>query len=165
MQNLHRTAVGIDLGAKYTGVMIADTVPGTSLRQEDLTAFTVVMPDAEKMMLAQTQRTATRHRLRGKKRFNLARRLTLLVINEKLTAAGVVLPEKVRLRMIEAVNGLLRRRGYSRIEEEFLLRSYAFLDGSMGRTHQRHGPYPRLGSGAPRSDKAGHQRSLQGTGA
>lgn len=61
MQNLHRTAVGIDLGAKYTGVMIADTVPGTSLRQEDLTAFTVVMPDAEKMMLAQTQRTATRH--------------------------------------------------------------------------------------------------------
>ena len=95
--------------------MIADTVPGTSLRQEDLTAFTVVMPDAEKMMLAQTQRTATRHRLRGKKRFNLARRLTLLVINEKLTAAGVVLPEKVRLRMIEAVNGLLRRRGYSRI--------------------------------------------------
>lgn len=52
MQNLHRTAVGIDLGAKYTGVMIADTVPGTSLRQEDLTAFTVVMPDAEKMMLA-----------------------------------------------------------------------------------------------------------------
>lgn len=128
MQNLHRTAVGIDLGAKYTGVMIADTVPGTSLRQEDLTAFTVVMPDAEKMMLAQTQRTATRHRLRGKKRFNLARRLTLLVINEKLTAAGVVLPEKVRLRMIEAVNGLLRRRGYSRIESEVNLQVLEDLD-------------------------------------
>ncbi len=118
MQNIHRTAVGIDLGAKYTGVVIADTTPGAALRREDLTAFTIVMPDADKMVLAQAQRTATRHRLRGKKRFNLARRLAKLVIEARLAAEGVVLEKNEHRRMMEAVNGLLRRRGYSRVESE-----------------------------------------------
>lgn len=117
----HRTAIGIDLGAKYTGVVIANYTPGEELTQEDLTAFTVVMPDSEKMTLSQAQRTAVRHRIRGKKRFNLARRLANLLINEKLAASNISLSLEEQKKMTEAVSGLLRRRGYSRIESEINL--------------------------------------------
>ena len=113
-----RTAVGIDLGAKYTGVVIANSKLGEELTQEKLIAFTIVMPDSEKMTLSQAQRTAVRHRIRGKKRFNLARRLAMLIIAEKIAASNVSLTEKEQAKMAEAVSGLLRRRGYSRIESE-----------------------------------------------
>ncbi len=113
-----RTAVGIDLGAKYTGVVIANSKPEENLTQEDLSAFTIVMPDSDKMTLSQAQRTAVRHRIRGKKRFNLARRLAMLIIGEKLASCNLSLTATEQAKMTEAVSGLLRRRGYSRIESE-----------------------------------------------
>lgn len=75
-ENRFRMAVGLDLGAKYTGVFSTGFFIGSQPTPENSDAYTIVMPDSgDKMTYSMTNRTAVRHRLRGKKRFNMARRL------------------------------------------------------------------------------------------
>lgn len=118
-KNELQVSVGLDLGAKYTGVAIASRMNGEPLSKDRMQACTIVMPDdGDKMVLSMTNRRAARHRLRGAKRFDMARRLCFLAIGEQMQRKGVSLTAEESRRMKEAVGGLLRRRGYSRVETE-----------------------------------------------
>ena len=59
-----------------------------------------------------------RHRVRSQKRFKLARRLLIAIVREKMRQTGIVPDEKTQKKLDEALSGLLKRRGYSRIEAE-----------------------------------------------
>lgn len=124
--------VGIDLGAKYTGVFIKK---GNS-SDADASAFTIVMPEGDKFGYSTKNRTAVRHRLRGVKRFKLARRLLVQLVNALLAqnpyqAEDGRTVSKCDQPLAEALSGLLRRRGYSRVETEIDLSVLNELDGAV----------------------------------
>lgn len=128
-ENRFRMAVGLDLGAKYTGVFSTGFFIGSQPTPENSDAYTIVMPDSgDKMTYSMTNRTAVRHRLRGKKRFNMARRLAMLIIEQQLQSAKTPLTDIEHKRLIEAVFGLLKRRGYTRIESEVDLNTLGSVD-------------------------------------
>lgn len=72
-------SIGIDMGAKYTGVFYAlfdrEELP-TNLNSK---AMTLVMPETGPRYV-QAQRTAVRHRLRGQKRYTLARKAEIITL-------------------------------------------------------------------------------------
>lgn len=106
-------SIGIDMGAKYTGVFYAlfdrEELP-TNLNSK---AMTLVMPETGPRYV-QAQRTAVRHRLRGQKRYTLARKLTFLVVDDMIKKQEKRLTDEEWKRGREALSGLLKRRGYSR---------------------------------------------------
>ena len=84
-----KVTLAIDLGARYTGLFLvshpADRVPTAA----DAKAMTLVMPqDTTDMTYSMTARRAARHRMRGYKRFKLARRLLALAVEQKIQTAG-----------------------------------------------------------------------------
>lgn len=119
-KNNHLQAcVAIDLGARYTGTFSILHKSSHLPSKDDCRAATYVLPeDGGKMTYSQRNRTAVRHRIRGKKRFALARRMAMLIIREKLAAKSVTLTSSETRRLAEAVGSLLRRRGYNRLETE-----------------------------------------------
>lgn len=106
-------SIGIDMGAKYTGVFYAlfdrEELP-TNLNSK---AMTLVMPETGPRYV-QAQRTAVRHRLRGQKRYTLARKLAFLVVDDMIKKQEKRLTDEEWKRGREALSGLLKRRGYSR---------------------------------------------------
>lgn len=106
-------SIGIDMGAKYTGVFYAlfdrEELP-TNLNSK---AMTLVMPETGPRYV-QAQRTAVRHRLRGQKRYTLARKLAFLVVDDMMKKQEKRLTDEEWKRGREALSGLLKRRGYSR---------------------------------------------------
>ena len=106
-------SIGIDMGAKYTGVFYAlfdrEELP-TNLNSK---AMTLVMPETGPRYV-QAQRTAVRHRLRGQKRYTLARKLAFLVVDHMIKKQEKRLTDEEWKRGREALSGLLKRRGYSR---------------------------------------------------
>lgn len=106
-------SIGIDMGAKYTGVFYAlfdrEELP-TNLNSK---AMTLVMPETGPRYV-QAQRTAVRHRLRGQKRYTLARKLAFLVIDDMMKKQEKRLTDEEWKRGREALSGLLKRRCYSR---------------------------------------------------
>ena len=114
-----QACVAIDLGARYTGTFSILHKSSRLPSKDDCRAATYVLPeDGGKMTYSQRNRTAVRHRIRGKKRFALARRMAMLIIREKLAAKSVTLTSSETRRLAEAVSSLLRRRGYNRLETE-----------------------------------------------
>lgn len=108
--------IGIDMGAKFTGVFSSVFDEGELPSASNCRAMTLVMPqDSDKdLKYSQTARTMVRHRLRGKKRYSMVRRLAFLIVEDQLKQRGCVLTDEELRRSLEALNGLLRRRGYSR---------------------------------------------------
>ncbi len=103
--------IAVDLGGRYTGVYINHYVAG-DLSNEAAKMFTIVLPeDGDKMTWSQAARTATRHRIRSNKRRKLAKRLMRVVLRHQLGRA-------LKKEEDEALNGLLNRRGYNRLEAE-----------------------------------------------
>ena len=85
---------------------------GESLAQHHGKLTTLVMPEeGGKMTWSQAGRTATRHRIRSNKRRKLAKRLLKVTFTQGLSY-------KLNDSELEALNGLLNRRGYNRIETE-----------------------------------------------
>ena len=106
-----QACVAIDLGARYTGTFSILHKSSRLPSKDDCRAATYVLPeDGGKMTYSQRNRTAVRHRIRGKKRFALARRMAMLIIREKLAAKSVTLTSSETRRLAEAVSSLLRRR-------------------------------------------------------
>lgn len=71
-----QACVAIDLGARYTGTFSILHKSSRLPSKDDCRAATYVLPeDGGKMTYSQRNRTAVRHRIRGKKRFALARRM------------------------------------------------------------------------------------------
>lgn len=135
--------VGIDLGARNTGVFIAPFVACESpaFDLDHCVAATIVMPPDDKMTYSQTNRTAVRHRLRGNRRFDLARRLLELVTREQLRKRSIEASELEMKRLREATGGLLRRRGYSRLESETDLSVLVDADPSLFAENETLGKY------------------------
>ena len=118
-RSFYRLSLGVDLGGKFTGVFALGQQTIDSIEGAFIDAYTIVMPDSgDKLTYSMVNRTAVRHRLRGKKRFNMARRLALLIVEEELKKQGIVLEPREHKRMVEALFGLLKRRGYTRTESE-----------------------------------------------
>ena len=86
MDNSVNFSLGIDLGAKNTGLFLVTSKASNNLDGTELSAnaYTLVKPDPDKFGYSTVERTAARHRIRGKKRFNLARRLIKLIVGIKL---------------------------------------------------------------------------------
>ncbi len=108
--------IGIDMGAKYTGVFSSIYDEGELPSASNCRAMTLVMSqDSDKdLKYSQAARTMVRHRLRGKKRYSMVRRLTFLIVDDQLKRCGCELSQEELRRSLEALNGLLKRRGYSR---------------------------------------------------
>ncbi|WP_300426376.1 type II-B CRISPR-associated RNA-guided endonuclease Cas9/Csx12 [uncultured Thalassolituus sp.] len=104
--------IAIDLGGLYTGLYMAQYPYGESLAQHHGKLTTLVMPEeGGKMTWSQAARTATRHRIRSNKRRKLAKRLLKVIFTQGLSY-------KLNDAELEALNGLLNRRGYNRVETD-----------------------------------------------
>lgn len=104
--------IAVDLGGKYTGVFLAhhafDEDPANGTQQGHLL---VIPEDQSKITWSQTSRRLARHQARNYKRRKLAKRLLSCVLSATLRrtlAAG----ER------NALNGLLNRRGFNRMDVE-----------------------------------------------
>lgn len=116
-QNKRTCAIGIDMGARNTGVFFTIFDQSEAPSAERSYAMTLVTPkDGDKITFSQAARTAVRHRLRGKKRFSLARRLLWQIVEPKVSDLLIDAHSQRQIR--EALNGLLKRRGYARTESE-----------------------------------------------
>lgn len=128
MNNIFSTSLSLDLGARYTGAFITnscneqDPLGGNTLKTK---AFSIVMPNSDKFTYSTVGRTAVRHRLRGNQRFKLARRLLRVIVLEKvndyLKQNSLDKSSFDEKATFNALFGLLKRRGYSRIEAEINL--------------------------------------------
>lgn len=113
------SSASFDLGAKNTGLFLVNHPAGAAPSAEYAAAYTIVQPaDGDGLNYSTTNRRAVRHRLRGGKRFKLARRLVLQVIDAlRKLKPGLIRDEEMR-RTVEALSSLLKRRGFTRIESE-----------------------------------------------
>lgn len=105
-----KSTLSVDMGGRYTGIFSYTTDSGFP-KAGETRAFVLNMPDNDALTYSVATRTQTRHRLRSQQRFVLARRLTYLLVEEKLK-------RKLSQQEKEAISSLLRRRGYSRLESE-----------------------------------------------
>ncbi len=127
-----KVAVSIDLGAKNTGVITVTHKAGTTPSPSDCFAATIVMPtESDGLTYSSKNRTAVRHRLRGKKRFTMARRLLRLIIKDRLDSQQISLSNSAEKRLFEALFGLLKRRGFNRVDSESDLTVLESLDISI----------------------------------
>lgn len=106
-------SIGIDMGAKYTGVFYSLFDPAQGPDRTHSKAMTLVLPEPGPKYSLEA-RTNVRHRLRAKKRFVLVRRLALLIVKSQLTKQNIKLTEESWSNSIEAISSLLKRRGYTR---------------------------------------------------
>lgn len=125
----YKLTLSIDLGGKTTGVMLIGHPGDRFPVAQDCTAAAIVMPEENgNFCYSSANRRAARHRLRGKKRFQMARRLLLMIANNQLKAKSITLSHEEANRLKEALCGLLKRRGYSRVSGEIDLSLLENLD-------------------------------------
>ncbi len=118
-ENVIKSAIAIDLGAVNTGVFMVTHKKNETPKAEDCAAATIVMPPEGSGLTYSTKtRTAARHRLRGRKRFDMARRVLRLIVTDQLTTSNVTLQAVEQKKLFEALFGLLKRRGYNRLVSE-----------------------------------------------
>lgn len=114
----HISPIAMDLGARYTGVFQTTYLEG-ELPIDNNKAYTICLPeDNDKMTWSQVNRTQTRHRVRSNKRSKHAKRLLKLVVEQLLKQEEIRLDGNQKTALLNALNGLLNRRGYNRIEAE-----------------------------------------------
>ena len=140
--NHFKSCVAIDLGASYTGVCTINHYADEAVKPENITAGVVVLPeDGNGFVYSMKNRTAVRHRVRSKKRFHLARRLLMLIIDNLIQEHEIALSSEHAKQLKEALSGLLKRRGYSRVETEADLTSLEKVDASVFASHSVLGKY------------------------
>ena len=103
-----KSILSVDMGGRYTGVF---SFTSNNPAKEDTQAYVLNMPDNDGLTFSSVSRTQTRHRLRSQQRYQLARRLTYILVSE-------IAHRKLSDKEKEVLSSLLRRRGYSRIESE-----------------------------------------------
>jgi hypothetical protein len=104
--------ITIDLGGKKTGLFLTQYTAGEAPDLTNSIATTLVMPEeGSGATWSQQQRTATRHRLRSCKRRKLAKRLVNSVFFDGLK-------RPLSSKEQQAIQGLLNRRGYNRLEAD-----------------------------------------------
>lgn len=102
------SGLAVDMGAKHTGIVSYTTT--ASPQKKDIRGAVFELADNALIITTKT-RTAVRHRLRSGKRFDLVRRLLEAAIPS-------IIGREMGAREKEAIFGLMKRRGYSRLETE-----------------------------------------------
>lgn len=106
--NVALSPIALDLGGNYTGMVSLNN----DRKNMNLKGGVVVIdPDDPKFSL--TERRGKRHQRRGFARYKLARRLLWVMLKDVCGAA----PKTMDAAMVEWVNGLLRRRGFTFLSE------------------------------------------------
>ena len=112
MSTMSISPIAIDLGARFTGVYLAHYHDGHDTLNLNPAAYTVIVPvDGDKITWSQVQRRQRRHQQRCYKRRKLAKRLLELLISE-------ITGQHPKPEILDALHGLLNRRGYNRMETE-----------------------------------------------
>ena len=112
----YKAAVAVDLGAKATGLFTAVHPADRTPTRSDAAVATVLFPDQINFTLSQQDRTKQRHARRNRKRFQLARELFFLCIDEAIKNYGLSLSVKDNRQLQEGLCSLIKRRGYTYIE-------------------------------------------------
>jgi|GEM_PF-5444063 len=102
--------LGIDLGAKSTGVFAANVDASGNI--ESRFGATIVL-DNSKHILGQSDRRAFRHTRRNVKRRKLAKRLFRVLLNEIGWEPKALIGERIKQNLEDFLMGLLNRRGYT----------------------------------------------------
>lgn len=112
--------LSVNMGALHTGVFLVGHASDDPISADNAEVFTLEMPKGgqEGMRYSSKTRTMARHIRRGIKRFALVRRLLLEIVRAQMKAKGLQLNPRNARRATEALCGILRRRGYSRLESE-----------------------------------------------
>lgn len=140
--NHFKSSLAIDLGATYTGICSVNHYEGTPVTADSVKTAVIVLPENDSgFVYSMKHRTAVRHRIRSKKRFHLARRLLLLIVKEQLKKKNMILTSEETLNLTQALSGLLKRRGYSRLETETDLTVLEKVDAGVFSTHSVLGQY------------------------
>jgi CRISPR system subtype II-B RNA-guided endonuclease Cas9/Csx12 len=129
MSSVYTCSVGLDLGAKCTGAFIVARGKNEPVDARHTKALAIVTSD--NITFDMKNRTLVRSRLRAGKRSKLARRLMMLIMKEQLQKAGIALSAEENRRLLEAVFGLMKRRGYYYIETESDLTALEGLNTSV----------------------------------
>lgn len=116
MKEEYISPVAIDLGAKHTGVFLAQYSSGSDPAEGSLAGHLITAPDGGKQW-SQQGRTAKRHQRRGYKRAKLAKRLLRLILTEnfKLNLQHPMAPNQTAGQWFD---GLLNNRGYTYLTDE-----------------------------------------------
>lgn len=104
--------IAIDLGAKYTGVLLPHYEAGEDVTDTDLTGLLIVNTD--KMTWSQQPRRQKRHQMRGYKRRKMAKRLLWLILECEYGLKRDDLPGEA----VAFINGLMNRRGFTYLSED-----------------------------------------------
>lgn len=135
-QAIYKNSIALDLGAKYTGIFLTHHRSGDPLRASDTQACTLVMPsDGDGILYSSQSRRAARHRMRGHKRFALARKLLFTIVDHRFAKLGMSLTGAEVRTVHEALSALLKRRGYSRIDANVDLTVLDAVDPSIFEAH------------------------------
>lgn len=104
--------IAIDLGAKYTGVLLPQYQAGEDVTETQISGLLVVNTD--KMTWSQQPRRQKRHQMRGFKRRKMAKRLLWLILEHEFDLKRENLPGEA----VSLINGLMNRRGFTYLSEE-----------------------------------------------
>lgn len=105
-------AVGINMGANYTGVCTISGNEETGIDAEGIQSCVIIIPsNGDGFTSLMRNRTLVRHSLRTRTRFCLVRRLMHLICDHFLADQSI--DEIERRRMHDALSTLLRRRGHT----------------------------------------------------
>ncbi|MGD8690616.1 MAG: hypothetical protein PVI37_11830, partial [Gammaproteobacteria bacterium] len=112
MENRTISPIAIDLGAKYTGVLLPHYEAGEDVTETKI--FGLVVVNSDKMTWSQQPRRQKRHQMRGYKRRKMAKRLLWLILAHEYGMERQEQPCEVAA----FINGLLNRRGFTYLAEE-----------------------------------------------
>lgn len=108
--------IGIDLGAKHTGVFSTHYVQGEDPGYSPHSTGVILTIDDNNLQLSQVNRTQTRHQGRNYSRRKQVKRLFLTLVRERYGIDPYDWPTKDR----EFLFGLFNRRGFNRFDDESL---------------------------------------------
>ena len=110
--------LSLDLGAVNTGYYLCSYDNNADFIDTSLTDAGTVVVNPDKIKFSQEERRIVRHRIRGFKRFKFARALLDQIVTKLLSNSAESLDSKELMDLKICLSGLLKRRGYTRFEQD-----------------------------------------------
>ena len=110
--------LSLDLGAVNTGYYLCSYDNNADFIDTSLTDAGTVVVNPDKIKFSQEERRIVRHRIRGFKRFKFARALLDQIVTKLLGNSAESLDSKELMDLKICLSGLLKRRGYTRFEQD-----------------------------------------------
>jgi hypothetical protein len=116
--NMKNIVLSLDLGAVNTGYYLCSYDNNADFIDTSLTDAGTVVVNPDKIKFSQEERRIVRHRIRGFKRFKFARALLDQIVTKLLGNSAESLDSKELMDLKICLSGLLKRRGYTRFEQD-----------------------------------------------